>query len=63
MSGPQVVETGGLIVSPRVALLVSAFLAAVLLLTLLTACIRPVQPGVYIEDCALVLTRSGQECR
>lgn len=50
-------------ISPRATLFAVLFLASVLLFVLLAQSVRPVRPGVYIEPCALVLTRSGQECR
>ena len=47
----------------RMALNVVVFLSLVLVVTVGFAAQRRSEPSTTIEPCALVLTRSGQECR
>jgi hypothetical protein len=46
----------------RMALTVVVFLSIVLVVSVVYAAVKPAEP-TSIHPCALVLTRSGQECR
>ncbi len=54
-----------LVLSPRAACMVAVFLAVVMTLTVLWGAMHrySADRDTRIHDCALVLTRSGQECR